>query len=134
MSTDTKDTKLGENSERDASGRFTQGNTCSIGNKGGSRISRARQLEREAEAHPDRTQELMDQCYLMATTSKDDRLRLEAMKYYIDRLKGRPHQSQDIRVKAVPAFTAEDYEDLDRLTELRRQEELILLEESNDVD
>lgn len=46
---------------------------------------------------------------------------LEAGKYYIDRLIGRPHQSIDQRVKTTIAFTPDDYELATRVPRLEEQ-------------
>ena len=118
--------------DRDARGRLLPGNTVGKGVPSpgsGPRPSLKTQFKDWLEDNPRAYDELMTMLYKKGIDGDKD-----AAQYVIDRLKGRPHQSQDIRVKAVPDFTAEDYEDLDRLTELRRQEELKLLEESNDVD
>jgi len=88
-------------------GRFAKGNKVAVGNKGGGRKpGPQRQLLDEAKKHPDRVTELMDECYRMAIESVDERIRLEAMKYYIDRLKGRPKVSLGVAEEDRTLLTA----------------------------
>jgi len=45
----------------------------------------------------------------LALQSTNERVRLEACLYIRDCVKGRPHQSQDLRIKGELVFRAEDY-------------------------
>ena len=79
---------------RDSKGRLLPGSVIGLGNKGGGRIKKARRkLEDIAIKEPTRVEELMTLCYQMATTSPDERIRLEAIKYYVDRMEGKPKMS-----------------------------------------
>ena len=45
----------------------------------------------------------------LAFQSTNERVRLEACQYIRDCVRGRPHQSQDLRIKGELVFKAEDY-------------------------
>jgi len=88
---------------------FKKGNQLRKGTRNpnaGRKKSIKTQVKELYQAHPDRYAELMEDCYLMAKTDPDSRVRLEALKYCADRDKGRPKVSLGVAEEDRTLLTA----------------------------
>ena len=99
----------GEKMERDHLGRLLPGHSIKLGKPSlgsGPNKKVTSKVALEVKKHPDRAQELLEDCYRMAKSSPDDRLRLEAIKYYVDRIKGKPKVSLGLAEEDKDLLTA----------------------------
>lgn len=89
---------------------FTKGHTINVGRKNpnaGKKKSPRNLIRAITEALlPDCEAEIAK----LALESTNERVRLEACQYIRDCVRGRPHQSQDLRIGKLTPFSGDDYE------------------------
>jgi len=93
----------------------------------------------ESEEHPERTRILMDDCYEMARTHPDPRVRLEALRYYMDRREGKPTTHERVELEGLDSLGAGVMREIVRLVGRSKRETKLIegefheIEEKNDA-
>jgi len=128
MSTSEKqEHPLATSKDRAPNGTFLPGHTpLAFGGarpNSGPKPSLKTRLRRFEEEHPDAYDELMEMLYQRGLSGKS-----EDAQYVLDRIRGRPHQSQDLRVRTEISLTADDYAEIARLAQ---QSDRLLLGDGN---